>query len=133
MGRSRTTFRTGHKGRGGRPPGALNRSTLEVRALARELLEDPAYLAALRRRLVAGEAGQMEPLLFRYAYGGPPETPASLGDATRPVSTGRGKSNTAPALELSKAGREKLLALADDLKAHLNDAPPMATASDPEP
>ena len=127
MARSRTTFKRGHRGTGGRPRGARNRATLEVRALARDLVENPDYLTALRRRLVAGEAGPMETLLFRYAYGGPPEGPAAIANASGP----RGDPDTAPGPALSKAGREKLLALVEGLRAHLDVDPPGATASEP--
>jgi hypothetical protein len=99
--------------------------------LARGLVEDPVYLAALRRRLVAGKAGQMEALLFRYAYGGPPERPATPADASRPAWTDRGESDTAPGRDLSKEGREKLLGLVEDLRSCLDD-PPMVTASEPD-
>ena len=58
---------------GGRPPGSLNRTTLEVREFARHLIEDPEYQAGLRRRMIAGKAPQMEMLLFSYAYGKPVE------------------------------------------------------------
>src|SRR5262245_61035537 len=71
--RSSTSFEPGHQAKGGRPPGSLNKATLEGRELARQLIEDPAYRASLRRRLIAGRARQMEPLLFRYAYGQPVE------------------------------------------------------------
>lgn len=73
MARNQTTFEPGHKGKGGRPPGARNTATLEVRELARLLIEDPAYRSNLRRRLIAGKAAQMEALLFKYAYGQPVE------------------------------------------------------------
>ena len=58
---------------GGRPPGSPNRTTLEVRELARHQIEDPEYQASLRRRMIAGKAPQMEMLLFHYAYGKPVE------------------------------------------------------------
>jgi hypothetical protein len=74
----------------------------------------------------------MEALLFRYAYGGPPEGAAAIADASRPFSTTRGEPDTAPGPQLSKAGREKLLALVDGLRAHLDADPPVATASEPE-
>ncbi len=73
MARSATTFTGGHEGKGGRPPGSLNRGTSEVRELARRLIEDPEYQASLRDRLIAGKAPQMEILLFSYAYGKPVE------------------------------------------------------------
>jgi hypothetical protein len=131
MGRSRTTFRRGHKGRGGRPKGALNRSTLEVRALARGLLEDPAYLTALRRRLLAGKAGQIEALLFAYAFGRPIDRPTVPAEASGHVPPNGSGLSTPPALDLSKEGREKLLGLVEAVRAYLNAStiPP----SDPEP
>ena len=45
----------------------------KAKELARGLVEDPDYLDALRARLLAGEAGNMEPLLWRYAHGDPPK------------------------------------------------------------
>ncbi len=57
----------------GRPRGAPNKATREVRALARRLVEDREYQAGVRRRLRAGEAGALEPLLWHYAYGKPKE------------------------------------------------------------
>jgi hypothetical protein len=133
MARSRTTFRQGHRGAGGRPRGALNRATVEIRAFARGLLEDPAYIAALRRRLLAGTAGQIELLLFGYAYGRPSEKPAVPTDASRLVANSPGGSDTAPGLDLSKEGREKLLALVEGARAHLEAVPTRATATDREP
>ncbi len=73
MARSATTYTGGHEGKGGRPTGSLNRATIEVRELARSLIEDPGYQASLRHRLIAGKAPQMEMLLYSYAYGKPVE------------------------------------------------------------
>jgi hypothetical protein len=42
----------------GRPPGALNRTTREIREAARLLLDDEDYRASLRQRLIAGTAPQ---------------------------------------------------------------------------
>jgi|GEM_PF-1753937 len=42
-----------------------------LRERARELLEDPEYIEALRDRLIAGEAGALESWLYRYGYGEP--------------------------------------------------------------
>jgi hypothetical protein len=117
----------------GGPKGALNRATLEIRALARSLVEDPAYLAALRRRFVAGKAGPMEVLLFNHAYGRPSERPADPMDSSRPVSNTHRESDTAPGRDLSKEGREKLLGLVEGIGSYLNDDPPTATMRDPEP
>ena len=57
----------------GRPKGSLNQHTLEAKAFARGLLNDPTYRKNLQVRLLAGEAGAMEPLLWAYAYGKPKE------------------------------------------------------------
>lgn len=57
----------------GRPKGLPNKATLEIKALARNLLENPQYLEALTRRLQRGTAGAVEPLLFHYGYGRPVE------------------------------------------------------------
>ena len=58
--------------RAGRPKGTPNKVTAEVRLAARGLMEDPAYLARLRRRLRAGKcAPAVECMLWHYAYGKP--------------------------------------------------------------
>lgn len=68
----------------GRPKGARNRVTLEVRSAARELLDDAAYRASLTRRLVQGKlAPAMESMLWHYAYGKPRE----LVEAEKPELT----------------------------------------------
>lgn len=64
---------------GGRPKGALGKATREIRTFAQSLLEDPAYVAALRVRLEKGTAGPIEPLLFAYGYGQPKQTLALEG------------------------------------------------------
>ena len=102
--------------------GSLNRATLEIRALARSLVEDPAYLAALRRRLVEGKAGPLEALLFAYAYGRPTERPAGPAERSRQVPSSGGDS-LGPELDLSREGREKLFGLVEGLRAYLNDRP----------
>jgi hypothetical protein len=58
----------------GRPKGSLNQRTIEAKALARGLLNDPTYRKNLHARLRAGEAGAMEVLLWHYAWGKPRET-----------------------------------------------------------
>lgn len=55
----------------GRPKGAVNKVTREIRDLSQALLTDPAYLDSLRRRLTSGKAPHMETLLHHYAYGKP--------------------------------------------------------------
>lgn len=42
--------------------------------MATRLVEDPAYVEQLKRRLTSGKAPHMETLLFHYAYGKPKET-----------------------------------------------------------
>jgi hypothetical protein len=128
MARNKTSFKPGHRGSGGRPKGARNRATLEIRALARSLVEDPTYLAALRHRLAAGKAGSLEPLLFAYAYGRPTERPADPAEASRQVSTNGGGIPSPPELDLSREGREKLLGLVEGVRAYLNDTPPTASS-----
>jgi hypothetical protein len=56
----------------GRPKGRLNRTTIEIREVATRMLTDARYLRNLRRRLHDGTAGQVETLLFKFAYGEPP-------------------------------------------------------------
>lgn len=55
----------------GRPKGAPNKATTEIRDLARKLLDDDDYRESLKRRLIAGEASHMETLLHHYAFGKP--------------------------------------------------------------
>ena len=55
----------------GRAKGARTHLTADVRAIARSLLDDPDYRAALHERLKAGTAGTMEVTLWAYAYGRP--------------------------------------------------------------
>jgi hypothetical protein len=57
----------------GRPPGALNKTTREIREAARTLLDRPEYRASLQQRLDAGQAPHMETLLHHYAFGKPKE------------------------------------------------------------
>ena len=57
----------------GRPKGAQNKTTVEVRAAAQQLVENPAYRAELAIRLKDGKAPHMETLLWHYAYGKPKE------------------------------------------------------------
>lgn len=62
------------KGNPGRPKGALNKATREIKGFARAFLESEAYVTSLQRRLVSGKAPHMETLLHYYAYGKPKET-----------------------------------------------------------
>lgn len=66
----------------GRPKGALNRTTIEVREAARAIVDDPDYREALKIRLILGQASHMETLLWHYAYGKPKETVEIQADIT---------------------------------------------------
>jgi hypothetical protein len=57
-------------GRAGRKPGP-NKSTIEIRAAAKLLVEDELYRKNLLARITLGEAPHMEVLLWHYAYGKP--------------------------------------------------------------
>jgi hypothetical protein len=57
--------------RAGRPPGAINRTSRDARELAQRLLSDPVYLKNLQQRLIDGKAGDLEKVLWQYAYGPP--------------------------------------------------------------
>ena len=59
----------------GRPKGALNQVTVEVRELAQRLLHDARSRAGLEERLHGGKvAPAVECMLWHYAYGKPKET-----------------------------------------------------------
>lgn len=62
------------RGGPGRPKGVPNKATRDIQAFSRAQLEDPAYVAALRERLIEGKAPHMETLLAHYAYGKPKDT-----------------------------------------------------------
>ena len=67
----------------GRRRGTPNKRQVLSREIARSFIDDPAYRDALRARLLAGEAGSMEVLLWHYGYGRPAAT-SEEGD-TLPV------------------------------------------------
>lgn len=58
----------------GRPKGSLNKTTTEAKALAQQLVNDPIYRENLLKRLQAGEGGQIEQIIWHYAYGKPKES-----------------------------------------------------------
>ena len=64
-------FQPGHRKVGGRRAGVPNKATAELRQLAAQLINDPAYHKRLRERLLNGDAGRIEPLLWQYACGKP--------------------------------------------------------------
>jgi hypothetical protein len=64
-------FQTGRPKTGGRQRGQPNKATLDIKAHARAVIEDPDYQAKLKQRLLDGSAPQLEILLHYYAYGRP--------------------------------------------------------------
>jgi len=71
----------------GRPKGARNKTTQAIAALARELtFENPEYIEALKKRLVAGKAPHMETLLAFYGFGKPADK-LKIEDTRKPVAT----------------------------------------------
>lgn len=72
--------------RAGRPKGAPNKVTAEVRKAAQGLVEDPVYRASLKERLQSGKlAPAMEALLWHYAYGKPKEVHELVGQDGEPL------------------------------------------------
>jgi hypothetical protein len=70
----------------GRPKGAQNKTTVEVREAARRLVEDPSYRESLAKRLLKGTAAHMETVLWHYAYGKPKESMEHTGAVEMRVS-----------------------------------------------
>lgn len=66
------SFKKGHSGNiCGKPKGTQNRVTVQAREMAALIVDDPEYREGLRRRMIAGTAAHMEPLLWAYAKGKP--------------------------------------------------------------
>lgn len=78
-GRARVGRPKGTPKTGGRKKGTPNKATVEIKAFAREFLARPAYRKSLQRRVDAGKAPHMEPLLHYYAHGKPKETFSAEG------------------------------------------------------
>jgi hypothetical protein len=64
-------FQKGKPKTGGRLPGQPNKVSLEIKAHARAVIEDPDYQEKLKARLLKGSSPQLEVLLHYYAYGRP--------------------------------------------------------------
>lgn len=62
------------KGEGGRPKGATNKATREIKVWAEAFLSSDAYVTSAQRRVLAGKAPHLETLWYHYAYGKPKET-----------------------------------------------------------
>jgi hypothetical protein len=63
--------------RAGRPRGSQNKTGRDARELAQRLVCDPEYVEGLRARLLAGKLGNLETVLWAYAFGPPPSHPIS--------------------------------------------------------
>lgn len=75
-----TSFRAGQTGNPrGRTLGTQNRRTIEVREMCNRIVDDDEYRDALKRRMITGTAGAMEPLVWAYAKGKPVERIESGG------------------------------------------------------
>jgi hypothetical protein len=64
-------FTKGNRASPGRPKGSHNRNTVDAREMAARFLGDSVYQTNLLKRLRAGKAAHLEPLLYHYAYGKP--------------------------------------------------------------
>jgi len=60
--------------RGGGRKGIPNKSTRDIQAFSRAMLEDPEYVRELAIRLRRGKAPHVETVLYHYGYGKPRET-----------------------------------------------------------
>ena len=66
------SFKKGQSGNpSGKKVGTPNRITAQAREMAALIVDDPEYREGLRRRMIAGTAAHMEPLLWAYAKGKP--------------------------------------------------------------
>ena len=72
---------------GGRRRGTPNRATGDARECCAKLVDDPAYQAKLRRRLLSGElAPALECMLWHYAHGKPKDALELDTNASLPLS-----------------------------------------------
>jgi hypothetical protein len=108
-----------------RSKGALNWTTREAKEMARRIVCDPEYWEATRKRAIEGTLGQMEPVLWHYAFGKPKErVELSLAPDLAHLSN---EELAAEALELAAAFREPLALCAPAL-----DAPRSAQSVSPD-
>lgn len=75
--------------RAGRPKGTLNKATVEVREMARGLVESDEYVASVRVRVQLGTLPPaVETMLWHYAYGKPKELVELTGKDGQPLDSG---------------------------------------------
>jgi hypothetical protein len=107
MARNHRSFVSGDP-RAGRPKGTRNKSTQEIRNLAQRLLTDRTYQKSLKKRLLAGTAGQIEIVLFYFAYGKPVDRVRIAGDEALAIQ-----------LAWAEDAREQLRAKLEDMAERL--------------
>ena len=69
----------------GRPKGAVNKATADVREFAQKFIDDADYRQSLRRRVLSGKAPHMEQLIWHYRYGKPPDKVQMTGEDGAPI------------------------------------------------
>lgn len=74
MAKNSTSFLPGAAHRGGRPKGALNKATRDIKEWAEKFLTSPEYVKAAMVRVMRGKAPHLEVLWHHYAFGKPKET-----------------------------------------------------------
>ena len=78
-------YQKGHK-KLGRPPGVLNKVTIEAREFGRAIVSDPGYQRKFEARARAGTLHyQLETMLWHYAFGKPKERVELSGPAGGPI------------------------------------------------
>ena len=85
MTRRKTGGRDFTEGNPGRPKGARNKTTAEVRTLALSIVGEPGYLKKLKARIASGKAQKIEELLWHYAFGKPKEQVEHRGEDGGPI------------------------------------------------
>ena len=82
---ARHLFQPGNKLGRGRPPGAVNKLSAEVREFWTQFFASAEYRESARRRIIAGRAPHLEGYWLPAIYGKPAETVTLQGDARKPV------------------------------------------------
>jgi hypothetical protein len=62
----------------GRPPGRLNKGTVQAKAIAEAVCTNPRYLANTLRRAIAGELHPAVEVMFWHYYAGKPKDTIAL-------------------------------------------------------